>query len=108
VPNGALAISPSGVLSVDGAIVGTLKVVDFDPKAQVQETAPGLFLATGTPKPATGTKVRQGSLEAANVNPVEAAVGLIAIQREAEMLQKALSMFHGELNRVATTDLARV
>jgi flagellar basal-body rod protein FlgF/flagellar basal-body rod protein FlgG len=108
VPNGSLSISPSGVLSVDGAIVGTLKVVEFGPQDKVQETSPGVFLSNGKPVAATKTSVRQGALEAANVSPIESAVGLIAIQREAEMLQRALSMFHGELNKVATTDLAKV
>jgi flagellar basal-body rod protein FlgF/flagellar basal-body rod protein FlgG len=85
-----------------------LKVVEFGPQDKMQETAPGVFLSSGNPVVASATKVRQGSLEAANVNPVEAAVGLIVVQREAEMLQRALSLFHGELNRVATTDLAKV
>lgn len=108
VPPGEVSISPTGVISVKDAIVGTLKVVEFGPKDNIQETAPGVFLSSGNPVEATATKVRQGALEAANVSPVEAAVGLIVVQREAEMLQRALSMFHGELNRVATTDLAKV
>lgn len=107
-PRGSVAISPSGVISVNGAIAGTLKMVEFDSRASLRETSPGVFVSSGTPKAATKTSVRQGALEAANVNPVEAAVGLIAIQRQAEMLQRALSLFHGEMNRVATTDLARV
>jgi flagellar basal-body rod protein FlgF len=52
--------------------------------------------------------VRQGSLEASNVNGIEAAVGLIAIQRNAEMLERALSIFHSEFNRIATAELSRV
>ena len=107
-PPGAVSISPDGVISVNGAIAGNLRLVELDPQASVQETAPGLFLSSAAPKAAAKSSVRQGALEAANVNPVEAAVGLIAIQREAEMLQRALTLFHGEMNRVATSDLARV
>ena len=107
-PPGTVSISPSGVISVNGAIVTSLKLVEFDKQAPLQETSPGLYLSSSTPKAAVGSTVRQGALESANVNPVESTVGLITIQREAEMLQRALSLFHGEMNRVATTDLARV
>lgn len=107
-PPGTVSISPSGVVSVDGAIVTSLKLVEFERKAQLQETSPGLYVSTSTPKAAVSSTVRQGALESANVNPIDGTVGLITIQREAEMLQRALSLFHGEMNRVATTDLARV
>ena len=107
-PPGTVSISSGGVISVDGAIAANLKLVEFDKQAPLQETAPGLFVSSSTPKAAANSTVRQGALESANVNPVESTVGLIAIQREAEMLQRALSLFHGEMNRVATTDLARV
>jgi flagellar basal-body rod protein FlgF/flagellar basal-body rod protein FlgG len=47
-------------------------------------------------------------LESANVNPVAATVGLITVQREAEMLQRALNTFYSEFDHIAATDLARV
>jgi flagellar basal-body rod protein FlgF/flagellar basal-body rod protein FlgG len=47
-------------------------------------------------------------VEASNVNPVSAMVGLIAVQRHAEMLQRALSLFHSEFNRIAADELPRV
>ena len=108
IPPGAVSISTDGVISVDGAIAGNLPLVEFTSQAPLEETAPGLFISSVTPKPAVKSEIRAGSLEAANVNPVGSAVGLIAIQREAEMLQRALSLFHGEMNRVAANDLARV
>ncbi|HUN90329.1 MAG TPA: flagellar basal-body rod protein FlgF [Terriglobales bacterium] len=107
-PPGTVSISSSGVISVNGAIAANLKLVEFDKQAQLQETAPGLFVSASTPEPVASSTVRQGALESANVNPVESTVDLIAIQREAEMLQRALSLFHGEMNRVATSELARV
>jgi flagellar basal-body rod protein FlgF/flagellar basal-body rod protein FlgG len=107
-PAGTVSISSGGVISVNGALVATLKLAEFAPHASIQETSPGVFLADAAPVAATRSMVRQGALEAANVNPVDSAVGLITIQREAQMLQRALSLLHGEMNRVATTDLARV
>jgi hypothetical protein len=35
-------------------------------------------------------------------------VTLIAVQREAEMLQRAMSLFDTEFNRIAASDLAKV
>jgi flagellar basal-body rod protein FlgF/flagellar basal-body rod protein FlgG len=52
--------------------------------------------------------LRQGTLESSNVNAIAAMMTLIGVQREAEMMQRALSLFHSELNRVATNDLPRV
>ena len=49
----------------------------------------------------------QGSLESSNVNPVASAVELVAVQRYAEMMQRALSMFHSEFNRIATDEYTR-
>jgi flagellar basal-body rod protein FlgF/flagellar basal-body rod protein FlgG len=47
-------------------------------------------------------------LEASNVNAVNATVSLIALQRHAEMLQRALSTFHNDFNRIATAELPRI
>jgi len=108
VPPGSVSISPDGVISVDGAVAGNLQLVEFAPQVALKESAPGLFVSSTAPKIATQSQVREGALESANVNPIEATVGLVAIQREAEMMQRALSLFHGEMNRVATSDLAKV
>jgi hypothetical protein len=35
-------------------------------------------------------------------------LNLIVMQREAEMMQKALTVFHTEFNKIATEDLPRV
>lgn len=107
-PPGSVFISADGVISVEGAIAGNLQLVEFDRSANLQESSPGLYFSNGVPRQAAKSKISQGALEEANVNPIEAAVGLVTIQREAEMLQRALSLFHGEMNRVATADLARV
>jgi flagellar basal-body rod protein FlgF/flagellar basal-body rod protein FlgG len=42
------------------------------------------------------------------VNPVASAVDLVVVQRSAEMMQRALGMFHSEFNRIATEDLPKV
>jgi flagellar basal-body rod protein FlgF/flagellar basal-body rod protein FlgG len=47
-------------------------------------------------------------LESSNVNAVATSISLIAVQRQAEMLQRALSTFYSEFNHIAATDLPRV
>jgi flagellar basal-body rod protein FlgF len=68
-----------------------------------------LFAAPGgSERAARQTSLRQGALEASNVNAISAVVTLIGVQREAEMMQRALTMFHSEFNRIAANDLPRV
>ena len=57
---------------------------------------------------ATDSTVRQGMLESSNVNPVSSVISLINMQREAEMLQRALGTYYSEFNHIAATELARV
>ena len=52
--------------------------------------------------------MRQGMLESSNVNPVSAMVELVTAQRQAEMMQRALSMFNSEIDKTATQDLPKV
>jgi flagellar basal-body rod protein FlgF/flagellar basal-body rod protein FlgG len=47
-------------------------------------------------------------LESSNVSPVEGVVQLIEIQRNAEMMQRALSLFDTQLDQTAVEDLPKV
>jgi len=108
-PNGTLTISADGTISVDGAIVATLKMVDFPPGAQLAPEGDTDFTApAGAAKPAVAAQVRQGMLEASNSNPVSGAIALIDLQRNAEMMQRALSIFNTDFNQTAVQELSRV
>jgi flagellar basal-body rod protein FlgF/flagellar basal-body rod protein FlgG len=52
--------------------------------------------------------VHQGALETANQGMIPGTLNLIIVQREAEMMQKALTIFHTDFNKFATEDLPRV
>jgi flagellar basal-body rod protein FlgF len=104
-----VSISPDGTISVNGAVAGQLKVVDF-PKGTPLESV-GSTYYSAPPKsevPATGASIQQGSIEASNVNPVASAVELVTVQRYAELMQRALSMMHSDMNQTAAQDLPRV
>jgi flagellar basal-body rod protein FlgF/flagellar basal-body rod protein FlgG len=57
---------------------------------------------------ATGAVVEQGALESANQDVIRGSLDLIVMQRQAEMMQKALTVFHAEMNKFAAEDLPRV
>jgi flagellar basal-body rod protein FlgF len=109
IPSGVVSISPDGTLSVGGAVAGKVKLVEFMPGAQFKAAGTSYYSAEASAtRPPTRSYVRQGMLEASNVNAVNATVSLIALQRHAEMLQRALSSFHNEFNRIAAQDLPRI
>ena len=47
-------------------------------------------------------------LESANQDVIQGSLDLIVMQRQAEMMQKALTVFHTEFNKIATEELPRV
>jgi flagellar basal-body rod protein FlgF len=108
-PNGAVSVSPDGTVSVDGAVVSKLRLTEFSPATTLTAVGDLLYRApAGAQLPAAESSVRQGMLEGSNVSPVLSVVELITVQRNAEMLQRALTLFDSQLNQTAVQDLPRV
>jgi len=106
---GPVNVSPDGTISVNGATAGRIKVVDFPPGTNLSnEGATNYSAPPKTEMPAKRASIVQGSLESSNVNPVASAVELVTLQRYAELMQRALSMFHTDMNQTAAQDLPRV
>jgi flagellar basal-body rod protein FlgF/flagellar basal-body rod protein FlgG len=59
-------------------------------------------------KPSQDYSVAQGELEGSNQDVVNGSLQLMLIQRQAEMMQKALSVFHNDFDRAASEDLPKV
>lgn len=109
IPSGSLTISPDGTISASGAIAGRLRLVEFPAETSLVSEGDALLRAPdGAAQRAKATSVRQGTLEASNVNAVSAVMTLIGVQRQAEMMQRTLSLFQSEFNRIAANDLPRV
>ena len=114
VPSGDVKISADGTISVAGAggsaIVGRVAVLDLGEGGAVPAETASLFaLATGaTPRPSVDASLQQGAVESANIDAVQGTVQLLAIQRQAEMMQRALSVFHNDFDKTASEELARV
>lgn len=89
--NGTVIIARDGSVSVEGALVGTLQVVDIPPD-QLQKKGQNLFaVADGYAPTATeNPKVQQGAVESSNVDSIKGMLGLIETQRAYEAFQKMM------------------
>ena len=47
-------------------------------------------------------------IETSNSDPIRGTVALIDLQRTAQIMEKALSIFHNEFNKTAAQELPRV
>jgi flagellar basal-body rod protein FlgF len=110
VPPGEVTIGSSGVLSVAGGVVATVGVFTFPAGTQLTPEGANRYLPPDKVAPVLSTKaaVHQGALEAANQDVIQGSLDLIVMQRQAEMMQRALTVFHTEFNKIATEDLPRV
>jgi flagellar basal-body rod protein FlgF/flagellar basal-body rod protein FlgG len=110
IPPGEVTVGANGVLSVSGGVVTSVGVFTFPPGVQlIPEGANRYFPPQGTvPAPATNSAVHQGAIESANQDVIQGSMDLIVMQRQAEMMQKALTVFHTEFNKIATEELPRV
>jgi len=107
-PSGLITISGDGTISSAGAVAARLQLVEFPDGSRISSEGGGYYSADQGGAAATHSVVRQGMLESSNVSPVKAAVTLIEVERSFEMLQRTMSIFHGEFNRIATDEIARV
>ena len=103
-------IASDGTIRQDGLVVGKLEVVDFTGADGLVKQGASYFRPADPaqrPVAPSGTSVEQGKLEASNTGSAEAAVRLVSVMRQFEMLQKAVSLA-GEMNQQAIQQVAKV
>lgn len=84
-------ITAAGAVLVDGEEIDRLKIVRTeDPRRLVREGSTFFRAEDANLQAAGDTQVVQGSLEDSNVNPIEAMVSLIDIQRQFEAYERAI------------------
>jgi flagellar basal-body rod protein FlgF len=105
-----LQVGPDGSVRQRDMHLGRLKIVDVpEPEALFRRQGAYFHLDADQVKtlvPA-GAELRQGALEAANLGSAEAAVRLVHVLRQFEVLQKAMQI-GGEMNRRAVEEVARI
>jgi flagellar basal-body rod protein FlgG len=107
VASGPVTITASGDVMAAGQRVGALRVVDFARTDRLVKQGEGLFASAEEPTAATGSEVVAGSLEASNVNVVDAMVGMMTALRQYETAQRVLQS-EDEVVRRASTEIGRV
>lgn len=110
IPPGEVSVGANGVVSVAGGAVATVGVYAFPPDVDLTAEGTNRYKASDGVKPqaVTDSTIHQGAIESANEDVVQGTLDLVMMQRQAEMMQKALTIFHTEFNKFASEDLARV
>jgi flagellar basal-body rod protein FlgF/flagellar basal-body rod protein FlgG len=113
IPTGALSVASDGSISVTtaegSAIAGKVGVFGFPADTDLVAQGANRFAAPDGVQPASvDAAIEQGSLEGANLDAVHGTMQLILVQRQAEMMQKALSVFNNDFDKTAAEDLGRV
>jgi flagellar basal-body rod protein FlgF len=110
-PSGTVGVSADGTVSVATAegssVVAKVGVVKFAAGAQLTPEGANRFASDDAPVVAAA-EVAQGSVENSNEDSVHGTMQLVLVQRQAEMMQKALSVFDNDFDKTAVEQLARV
>jgi flagellar basal-body rod protein FlgF/flagellar basal-body rod protein FlgG len=109
VPTGEVSIGADGVISVGGAAVGSVAVFTFPPGTPLTPEGVNRYIADPTQAVASKTAtIHQGSLEGSNQDVIQGSLQLILVQRQAEMMQKALTVFNTDFDKTASEELPKV
>jgi flagellar basal-body rod protein FlgF len=110
IPPGEVAVGVDGAISVAGGVVAQLGVMTFPPGTALTPEGANRYVAPAgvTATPSKDAAVRQGAIEAANQDVVQGSLDLIVMQRQAEMMQRALTVFNTDFNKFATEDLPKI
>jgi len=111
VPSGNVKVAADGTISVTtaegSATVGQVGLFDLGDGAQQAEGA-GVYKTATPAKAATDATIQSGALESANQDVIHGTMQLMLLQRQAEMMQRALSVFHNDFDKTATEEISKV
>ncbi len=109
-PPGEVAVGSDGVVSVAGGVVAVVGVFSFPPGTQLKPEGANRYFPSEGVKTALSARssIHQGAIESANEDVIQGSLDMIVMQRQAEMMQKALTIFHTEFNKTASEDLPRI
>lgn len=111
-PSGPVHVSADGTVSVDtangSAVAGQIGIVSYQ-AADLKPIGTNHFSVNADAKAtAADATLQQGAIEGANQDAVHGTMQLMLIQRQAEMMQRALSVFDNGFDKTATEELGRV
>ncbi|HVJ07582.1 MAG TPA: flagellar hook basal-body protein [Acidisarcina sp.] len=108
-PPGEISIGSDGAVSVAGGVAGQIGVYSFANVTDLTPEGTNRYVAAQSAKPVLSkASLHQGALESSNQDVIQGSLQMILVQRQAEMMQKALSIFHTDFDKTASEDLPRV
>ena len=113
IPTGEVGVAPDGTVSVatsaGSAIVGQVGIFTFAAKKVLSADGTNRFSVPDGAVTEPGTAiVRQGAIEGSNEDAVQGTMQLVLVQRQAELMQKALSVFYQDFDKTAAEELGKV
>jgi flagellar basal-body rod protein FlgF len=109
-PAKPITISSDGMVRQEGQTIGQIEVADFKSTDSLRKQSGANFVNTdpkNPPVPAANSTVEQGKIEGSNVPVADAAMRLVGVMRQFEMLQKAITV-SSDMDTKAIQEVARV
>lgn len=109
-PNKPVTILPDGTVQQSGQSIGQINIVSFKSTGPLSKMGSTCFQNTdpkNLPVAATNVTVHQGKIEGSNVPVADAAMRLVGVMRQFEMLQKAVGVSN-DMDTKTIQEVARV
>jgi len=109
-PNKPITILPDGTVQQSGQSIGQIAIASFKSTNSLRKMGSTCFQNTDTknaPVAATNVSVEQGKIEGSNVPVADAAMRLVGVMRQFEMLQKAVGVSN-DMDTKTIQEVARV
>jgi len=110
-PSVPVSVGADGTITQSGSTAAQIALVDFANPGDLSKQGNTMFrpadpktLPVAAP---AGSEVQQGKLEGSNVSSTEAAVRLVSVMRQFEMMQKAITISN-EMNAKTIQEVAKV
>ena len=113
IPTGTIGVAQDGTISVTTAtgntIVGSVGVFSFADKRVLRAEGTNRFSALKDVVPSVGAAtVVQGGTEGSNEDSVHGTMQLVLLERQTEMMQKAMTVFYTDFDKTAAEELGKV
>ena len=109
-PNQPYKINKNGDVAQGGQVLGTIQLkMPADTMGQLEKAGTSYFKVdpAAIPAGASGAEIEQGFLETSNLSVADAAVRLVSVMRQFEMLQKATNL-GSDMNKKVIEEVGRV
>ncbi len=100
-------VDREGMVRQGGQEIGQIQISKVDDASKLQKLGATYFMvADSSAMQKADAQVRQGYLEASNVNPADSSIRLVGVMRQFEMLQRAMQL-GADMNRKTIDEVAK-